>query len=388
MARKLISGVSLSALVFVASVVAISTQAAATPAAVAQQTMARQLVGLQQLRDIVDGQSDRYAGLSTDGAGRVTIHLLNSRSATAAADTAKLQQTATSAGIKVSVDYQKHSLRELNQVNVSIPVEGPFAATDSGLTRWGINPDTNSVEVGVAEVTPELLAKAREAYGDKVTVTRRSRSIDLVGRRTDTPPYYGGDMLDVGAPVGRCSSGFTLTNASGVRYAITAGHCAPVGRRVETNNASYFGTVQFQRLGGGNLDNALIGGARYSGRIWVGGPATTTSLPVRSAQNSCTNCLVSFDGSFTGESLMKVVRGPYCETMAGGDYSCGLWEAVHQGSYIGCQGGDSGGPVFARDGRGGVIAVGIIKAGYSFTDCIYTSIPDILRYWQATITTG
>lgn len=393
------AGFTLSVLALGASVFGAAVPSVAVPSAsAAQQVVASQLVALEQLREFVERQSERFAGLSTRGSDQVTIHVVSDRSAAAAADLPELQRLASAAGIKVAVEHEKYSLLELNRIQDSIPTKGPFAAEDAGLSRWGVNPDTNTVDVGVLEVTPELLAQAEEAYGDKVVVTRQPRprygtaqpdtqQALASGRRTDTPPYYGGDMIDV---VGHmiCSSGFTLTNLYGTRYAITAGHCGALNARVETKDRSYFGTMYFHRLGNGNLDNALVGGVSYGGRIWVGGPATTSHLPVHSARDSCNGCLVNFDGSFTGEAVGRLLGEPFCATFEGGDYSCGLQRATSVTGAQLCQNGDSGGPIFAHDGQGGVIAVGIFTGYYATWDCVYTRLPPILNSWQSTITTG
>lgn len=395
--RRWIASISLSVVALAATVFAAPTGAAAAPESPsAQRLQADQLVALGQLRELVGRHPERYAGLSTRGPDRATVHIVGSQFAAAAAELPDLRRLATSAGIEVSVDYEKYSMLELRRIQDSIPVEGPFAGEDAGLSMWGVNPDTNTLDVGVVDVTPELVAKAKDAYGDKVAVSRQPRPkhgvakpTDMLlasGRRTDTFPYYGGDMIDVvGSSL--CSSGFTVTNLYGTRYALTAGHCGPENARVETNNQTYFGTVYFRRLGGGNFDNALVGGVDYDGRIWVGGPFTTTWMPVHSASDSCTGCLVNFDGAFTGEATGRLVADEFCVHFDTGDLSCGLQRAVSANGGQLCQAGDSGGPIFAYDGRGGVIAVGIFTGYWTTTDCIYTRLPPILSYWRSTITT-
>jgi hypothetical protein len=145
------------------------------------------------------------------------------------------------------------------------------------------------------------------------------------------------------------------------------------------------GTVDFQRYGGGAMDNELIGGSTYLGIIWIGG-SNGTLASVHSAFNSCNGCYVYENGAVTGQSLVQLSGYPYCDNL-GGIQSCNVQD-TYAVSGVGCQDGDSGNPVFAYDGGGGVTAVGIHHAGNGAGYCIYTELPPILSYWRATITTG
>lgn len=155
-----------------------------------------------------------------------------------------------------------------------------------------------------------------------------------------------------------------------------------------TNGGYTMGTVYFRRFGNNNLDNELIGGGSYAGKIWVGGAlgAGTSWLPVHSSANSCNGCYVYEDGAITGQSLVQLSGYPYCDNI-GGATSCDVQDA-YAVSGVGCQAGDSGNPVFAYDGTGGITAVGIHHSGDGAGYCAYTELPPILSDWVGTITTG
>ena len=342
------------------------------------------LAQLQRLRDLTEQHADQYAGLSIHGFDRVTVHLSGNATAPGL-DASAVMADAANAGLRVSFDHRTYSLARLARIQDAIPVTEPFASLGGNLVRWGVDPDSNTVLVAVTKITPALLAKARSKFGDAVSVVTSPLATAAAGRFSDVPAFYAGDQISAGG--GFCSSGFTLTNVNGTRYAITAGHCWSTGTHVSTNGQS-FGSVDFRRNGNNNYDNELIGGASYAGRMWIGSVNTSTSYPVRSSANSCTGCRVYFNGSVTGQSLATLSGSPFCGTIDSGGSAytaCGLQEAV--GSSQICAHGDSGGPVFAYDGNGGAIAVGIITAIVTGTDCWYTQLPPILSYWQSTITT-
>ena len=113
----------------------------------------------------------------------------------------------------------------------------------------------------VAHVVPE---------GDRRAVALRVEKPfkAMSGRFNDSSPFYGG-MRYGNARMRACTYGFSVTNANGTRYALTAGHCGTVGETYVatrfsggTDNAgegyTHFGTMRFQRFGGGGLDGGLI----------------------------------------------------------------------------------------------------------------------------------
>lgn len=349
-----------------------------------------QLVAIEQFRKIADSDPERFAGVSTKGSGRVTINLVD-RPGQPGPNLAEIKREAAAVGIALSVRYRKHSFADLARVRDEL--------IRRGVSTSRINPDSNSVEVRSVDGQVALQAQV----GDAVTITNDAApATRLLGRFNDTSPFYGG--IRIGNPIGACTYGFGLTNLYGTRYAITAGHCWALGSRVSamrqyggTNNVGSgyddFGSVAFRTFSQNSLDNELIGGRDYAGRMWVGGSLAddnTVSVPVHDARASCVGCSVYFNGSFTGKSLAVITSYDGCGDYFGdGIVSCGLWQVRSANGQRVCQGGDSGGPVFGYDGRGGITAVGIITGGSGDgKTCWFTDVPQILSYWQSTITTG
>ncbi|MBE8516222.1 S1 family peptidase [Amycolatopsis sp. H6(2020)] len=357
-----------------------------------------QLVAIEYFRTVAAAAPDTFAGISTRGPAEVTVHIVD-HVPPAAADLDAIRRTAAADGITLSFKREKYSLTDLDRIRAAVQNDKSLTSADGTQVGVGVNPDTNSVEVSADVVTPGLTAAAQR-FGAAVRVTKQAKVQPASGRFNDSSPYYGGDRI--GNPTGTCTYGFSLTNLHGIRYGITAGHCFAVGAGVSvtrwfpgTNNAGTgyadFGQVKFRRYENNALDNELVGSdvQDYDGVVWVDAtlradPAEV--LPVHGAQNSCVGCQVWVDGSFTGKRLVTINGHPGCVTNLQNVRTCGMWTATPaDGGGPACNSGDSGGPVFAYDGRGGITAVGIISAADGNT-CYFTSMPEILRSWQSTIT--
>ncbi|NUT97286.1 MAG: S1 family peptidase [Saccharothrix sp.] len=393
----------MASLLVALGVVAGSAAAAAPVGAPVDAGLARQhdqLVAIEYFRTVAAAAPDAFAGISTRGPAEVTVHVVD-RVQPAAADLDGIRRAAAANGITLSFKREKHSLTDLNRIRAALQDDDSLTSADGTRVGVGVNPDTNSVEVSADVVTPGLTA-AGQRFGAAVRVIEQAKPQPVLGRFNDTSPYYGGDRI--GNREGTCTYGFSLTNLYGIRYGITAGHCFTDGAGValtrwfpgtDNSGTGYadFGQVKFRRYANDLLDNELVGSdvQDYGGLVWVDAnlradPAER--LPVHSAQNSCIGCQVWVNGSFSGKRLMTINRNPGCVTNSQNVRTCGMWTATPaDGGGPACNPGDSGGPVFAYDGRGGIIAVGIISAQGGST-CYFTSVPDILRSWQSTITTG
>jgi hypothetical protein len=380
--------------------VTVSTVAEAAPAPAVSDLSAApgtqdpaKLRALQDINDIVEKNPDHFAGTFTDGLEKITIYRAGD-AASSRFDVASALRVATTAGIQTEVQNHKYSLRELTTLKDSIPEVEPFKSRRTELISWGVDTKSNTVLVGVAAVTPELVDVVRAAFGDKIALKRDVRDVATASRFDDIPKYLGGNRLRVGN--WGCTGGFTIVNATGLRYALTAGHCYGVGAEVVLERSNhFFGTVQFNHYIGSKLDNALVGVNVYRGGIWTG-PAegNLPAVRVTSAANSCQGCQVFFDGSVTGQALATIESAGNAETcrdirnLDGVIYTACHLVTVRGSSGLPCQDGDSGGPVFAYDGQGGATAVGIITSINAAEGvCRYTRIVPILWYWQSTIDT-
>jgi hypothetical protein len=358
---------------------------------------ARRLATLDRIRARVESRPDLYAGITTNGPADVTIHVVKGREASA--DTGALRHEASLEKISAKVAPVERSTAELKKIMNAIPDNKVLTAT---LSSYGIDPATNRVDVGVTELTAEVESAVRAEFGDAVSLRVEERPTAVSGRFNDSSPFYGG--MRYGNAGIACTYGFSVTNASGVRYALTAGHCGTVGTTYAATTSSgggtgagegytHFGTMQFRRFGGGGLDGGLIGGLDYGGQMWAHSNLYDNSgysLPVHGVSYSCQGCRVIFNGSFSGLQT-GFLNGPgeRCYTYRdSGETNCGQQVVTPTSGTPVCQHGDSGGPVFANDGQGGVIAVGIISAVFDSGSCTYTPVQTFLNTWTSTITTG
>jgi hypothetical protein len=226
--------------------------------------------------------------------------------------------------------------------------------------------DTNASSNVVASITSTpATSSARSAPGVKVQVNHKGLS-DQFNRRDDSPSYYGGGGLLASNAL--CSAGYTVTNASGNRWMVTAGHCYAIGTRVNTeSNARYFGTVTnraLASLGQTGLDMELLNGGSYAGRIFTGGVLSSTSIPVVAAGSASvgyTNYCHS--GRTTGEQCGHTAVSTSAQVCTA--TGCKTNVIAFRGGNL-SQGGDSGSPFYAKDSRGAWIR-GHVIAGNGTT---------------------
>lgn len=212
--------------------------------------------------------------------------------------------------------------------------------------------DTNAPASVVSTLTaPRGLTNVRGATAPRVQV-HRQRVSDLFQRRDDSPAFYGGGGLLASNAL--CSAGYTVTNSSGNRWMVTAGHCYAIGTRVNTeSNARYFGSVTnraLAALGQPGLDMELLYGQSYAGRIFTGGVTSSSSLPVRAAGSAVvgyTNYCHS--GRTTGEQCGHTAVSTTAQVCTA--TGCKSPVIAFRGGVL-SQGGDSGSPFYAKDSSG------------------------------------
>lgn len=351
---------------------------------------------------------DIYAGLSNrgdkEGPRSAIVHLVSGASIDP--DTRAAVDLAVEAGIDVIVDEQKYSTTELTDTLSLIP----DIVDTSSLVSWGINPDSNTVDIKLTDsvATKKIEDELQSRFGDRITVEGGAVHSDAQsGRYTDTIRFYGGDyMTESGG--GICTNGFTLTNYYNIRYSIFAGHCthgATGGSSWKTNGTGSWvsmtqtvGSVQFNALLSPNqLDAALLiysgDNTRYGGRIWYGSSTTSTYVTAAYVDDGCNGCQVWVGGSLSGSKLGHLTGYPSCTIVndAGVQRRICSVQSVAPEPGVGnlTQGGDSGGPVYTFTGQTGTArATGMISAGNGVTgDMWYTLVSATLSYYTSTLTT-
>ncbi|MEO3938837.1 hypothetical protein V3N99_19075 [Dermatophilaceae bacterium Soc4.6] len=362
---------------------------------------------IEALYSLVHANGDEYAGIAANGPEDVTVMvvagptanraatqaLTRAASGAVAAGTAGVDATGT-ALVSIGSGTMRtravgRSLTQLLALQTALNDE-IVAGKRPGLVGTGVDVLANKVEV--YSPTPDQVRPSVEAaYPDQVLVKYGTEGTAASGRQSDSDPFYGGGRIKRTTDGRACTSGFRITGSDGVGYMVTAGHCFAQNDTVYNGTGSAsLGKVTFRRYGSDNLDNELISGASYSARIFTGSTTSTTSIPVKSLGYSCGYCNVYFNGSFTGQSLGKIDSSdPSIGTcfLVSGDYSCGIVKVSPTSGTL-CGSGDSGSPVFATNGSGGAIAIGIDQSYFSDGSCGYTILGRILGYWGATLTTG
>lgn len=351
-----------------------------------------QLVELTRIEQFVNEHPDDFAGFSSTGYDKATVYPVHG-SVTAAGMTTELVSTAASKRVEVTLSPARWTLRQLTQARDTVMAKRPFGGRDKTLGyELAILPAENRVELRVPQGDVHRVSRqAAELFGDILVVRAKPAGSEVeqeqASRVNDTAPFYGGNQIRGSGE--NCGSGFTITNLYGERYAMTAGHCYEKGWIV-SHNGRRFGEVQFRNLpvyGDPNsywYDNELIGGESYYGAIWTGDVYNPTALPVHAAANSCLpSCQVNLSAAQSGQHLQTLSGEPFCSEFYLG------WVCEQQRTTPGgadrCKSGDSGSPVFAYDGRGGVTAVGYHVAG-SYAYCTYVRLPPALQYWRSTVT--
>ena len=247
--------------------------------------------------------------------------------------------------------------------------------------------DTNAPTDVVASLTSTRAKGAvtrGSATGVKVKVNKK-RTTDLFHRRDDAPAYYGGGGLRASNAL--CSAGYAVTNASGSRWMVSAGHCYAIGTRVNTeSNLRYFGTVTnraLASLGQAGLDMELLNGSSYAGRIFTGGVTSNTSIPVVSAGSAS----VGFNnychsGRTTGENCGHTAVSTNAQVCT--QTGCKSPVIAFTGGVL-SQGGDSGSPFYAKNSSGAWIR-GHVIAGNGSTSYAETWNKVAARYGVSIVT--
>jgi len=246
--------------------------------------------------------------------------------------------------------------------------------------------DVQSGKVVLNTDAPDTVIAGIVDADKSAVVVHHEKVQETFSRKSDTSPFWGG--AGIRTPVGICSAGYTVQNAAGTRYMVTAGHCGANGGAVTTENGGLaFGTISGN--GGPSRDMELIGGKSYAGRIYGGGVDSTVSYPVVGAGDPVagfTNYCHS--GRTTGENCGHTatsVTGSVCTS-----FGCQSPVIVFTGG-VQPQPGDSGDPFFvgAADPssnnkwiRGHVFAISGTSTGYAE---LYSR---VASYYGVSVVTG
>jgi hypothetical protein len=150
-----------------------------------------------------------------------------------------------------------------------------YARAHQGEHTFGSYVDQASGKVVIETDAPSnVVSSLVGSFGAQVKVRKQTIS-EHFSRRDDIAPFWGGAGITLTAPNPRCSAGYTVRNAVGTLFMVTAGHCFSNGQTAVTElGGRVVGTVSGNGLP--SQDMELIGGQSYSPFIYTGGVNSST----------------------------------------------------------------------------------------------------------------
>ena len=227
----------------------------------------------------------------------------------------------------------------------------PKLATIPEYAQIGPTKDRQAILIGVdGEVTPSLRARfeslTNEAFPGVPVVyeyaKKASGGENLVGRQSDTSPFFGGGAIINGAGA-ICSLGFRAYRPSTSSYIeLTANHCRD---SFATSWSTFAGSSVGNNSAGSSVTDSMIvtpaSGKAFSNGMWYGSYYVTTSRPIPTGYNPGDGTTVYANGALRGQSTQAVAD---IDRFVGTQGPLFLIQSTNGGRNIG--GGDSGGPVY------------------------------------------
>ncbi|WFE39805.1 cellulose binding domain-containing protein [Micromonospora sp. WMMD998] len=243
---------------------------------------------------------------------------------------------------------------------------GPAGARRSVRLRT----DGSGIEIAV-DRTPGAGLPTLPATGVRTRVVTRDRMVER-SRADDAAPFDGGAGIGFTTP--GCTAGFGVRDAdTDAGYILTAEHCGAIGSpwHVGWNTATGTGTlVGYAVDSNDDHDTMIISTSAPGGHIYVGGQHDEVRARV-------TGWTEVFPGQLlcqSGYTSAGVLGGPVCDLRVDYHYDDieDLVEATQLDGDEAARGGDSGGPVYAVNADGTVLAAGTTTRsagpGFGFQD--------------------
>nr|MDT0661665.1 cellulose binding domain-containing protein [Micromonospora sp. DSM 115978] len=277
--------------------------------------------------------------------------------------------TAARRTVPVEVSAAAYSRAELRRaaarINPVVDADPTDAAHDVRLRTDGAG-----IEVAVDDTAGAALPKL-PATGVRTRFVERDRMAQR-SRYDDPAPFDGG--IGIGFTTPGCTAGFGVRDAdTGAGYVLTAEHCGAIGSpwHVGWNTTTGTGTlVGYAVDSSDDHDTMIIGTSVPGDHIYVGGQHDEVRAevvgwtPVVPGQLLCQSGYTS-----AGE-----IGGPVCNLRVDFHYDDieDLVEATQLDGEESARGGDSGGPVYAVNADGTVLAAGTTTRsagpGFGFQD--------------------
>ena len=200
---------------------------------------------------------------------------------------------------------------------------------------------------------------AQRALGDLAVVTLDGAG--RTGRLDDGTPHWGGAGVRVGSGginTNICTTAFTVRrNSDGQRGGVTAGHCFTNGQSVYSS--SRFWGTSWGRANYPAFDMVGVAATSqtYENKIHVD-PCCPVVRTVTNRKAPAVNDSVCQSGMITRAICGLVITNLFAELCDADGCTGGLLDA-HRGTDTVIRGGDSGGPIYIRNGSNNATAVGL-----------------------------
>jgi hypothetical protein len=269
----------------------------------------------------------------------------------------------------VEVTAAAYSRAELRKASARLAPVVDASGTDAA-HAVRLRTDGSGVEVAVDDTAGATLPKL-PATGVRTTIVESDRMVER-SRANDAAPFDGGSGIGFTTP--GCTAGFGVRNLStGAGYVLTAEHCGAIGSpwHVGWNTTTNSGTlVGYAVDSNDNHDTMIIATSAPGDHLYVGGQHDEVRAEV-----------VGWTEVYPGQLLCQsgytsagVLGGPICNLRVDFHYTDieDLVEATQLDGEESARGGDSGGPVYAVNADGTVLAAGTTTRsagpGFGFQD--------------------
>ncbi|MFG1840585.1 cellulose binding domain-containing protein [Micromonospora sp. NPDC049175] len=230
--------------------------------------------------------------------------------------------------------------------------------------------DGSGIEIAV-DRTPSAKLPKLPVTGVRTSLVERDQMVER-SRANDAAPFDGGAGIGFTTP--GCTAGFGVRNAdTNAGYILTAEHCGAIGSpwHVGWNKKTGTGTlVGYAVDSNDDHDTMIISTATPGNHLYVGGQQDEVRAQV-----------IGWTEVFPGQLLCQsgytsagAIGGPVCNLRVDYHYDDieDLVEATQLDGNEAARGGDSGGPVYAVNANGTVLAAGTTTRsagrGFGFQD--------------------
>lgn len=223
---------------------------------------------------------------------------------------------------------------------------------------FSIDPTSSTVAVVVTPRSDDSADELEAQEGDTVTISEGS--LGRAGRNTDTEPHKGGAGIRRAADTSNiCTSAFTAILPSGEKGSVSAGHCFSNGQTIRSGSTAYGEAAGESNFPTFDMIRIKPQGESFTRAVY-GTPGSPSVRDVTGAENPSAGELLCVSGMVSEQICDVEVINLNAEFCDASGCTPNLAKARKNGTNV-TRPGDSGGPVYRRDGndakiRGMIIA--------------------------------